>query len=111
MDRYDALMTKKDEEGREVDSGPRPERTTSGVRTPWTFRIEPELLKKLHALAKIEDGINKYEKGEKAGHVSSNAQLHHILELAIRKYEDKHGSIPDPDDVAGIQRHVRARTK
>jgi len=69
------------------------------------------LLKKLHALAEIENGINKYEKGDKAAHISANAQLHYILETAVNKYEKKFGAIPAPDDEAEIERHVKARTK
>lgn len=110
FDRYTDLMSQKRESESEV-SGPRPERSTSGERTPWTFRIEPMLLKKLHALAEIENGINKYEKGDKAAHISANAQLHYILETAVNKYEKKFGAIPAPDDEAEIERHVKARTK
>lgn len=110
FDRYTDLMTQKREAESEL-SGPRPERTTSGTRTPWTFRVEPLLLKKLHALAEIENGINAYEKGDKAAHISANAQLHYILEAAVNKYESRFGAIPDPEDDAGIARHVKARTK
>lgn len=78
---------------------------------PWTFRIEPLLLKRLQALAKIESGINRHEKGDKAAHISANAQLHYILETAVNKYEAKFGAIPDPTDDDGIARHVKARTK
>lgn len=109
LDRYSDLMSQKREAESDV-SGPRPERSTSGDRVPWTFRIEPDLLRKLHALAEIENGINKFEKGEKAAHISANAQLHYILETAVIKYEKKFGSIPSPEDEANIARHVKART-
>src|SRR5579864_6423917 len=78
LDRYDELMSQKDERDRAL-TGPRPERTTSEDRHQMNFRVEPQLFTKLVALAKIEDGINRYEKGSKAAHVSTNAQLHHIL--------------------------------
>lgn len=107
---YTDLMSQKREAESEV-SGPRPERSTSGDRVPWTFRVEPNLLKKLQALAEIENGINKHEKGEKAAHISANAQLHYILEVAVNKYESKFGAIPEPDDGPGVLRHVKARTK
>ena len=103
-------MSQKDERDREL-TGPRPERTTAENRHQMNFRVEPNLFVKLVALALIEDGINKHEKGAKAGHVSTNAQLHHILEVAVTKYENEHGAIPAPDDETGIARHVRARTK
>ena len=109
FERYTDLVSAKREAESEL-SGPRPERTTSGDRVPWTFRVEPDLLKKLQGLAEIENGINKYEKGDKAAHISANAQLHYILEAAVNKYEAKFGSIPKPDDEAGIERHVTART-
>lgn len=110
FDRYTDLMDKKREAESEV-SGPRPERATSGDRVPWTFRVEPNLLKKLQALAEIENGINQHEKGDKAAHISANAQLHYILETAVNKYEARFGAIPDPKDDAGVARHVKARTK
>lgn len=110
FDRYTDLVSQKREAAQEFD-GPRPERSTSGERTPWTFRVEPDLLKKLQGMAEIENGLNKFEKGDKAAHVSANAMLHYILEAAVNKYEAQFGSIPKPDDKAGIDRHVKARTK
>lgn len=106
---YDEYMSQKAEERDAY--GPRPERTTSVDRHVMNFRVEPILFKKLQALAEIEYGINKVEKGPRAAHISANAQLHYILEVAVREYEKKHGAIPDPKDDAGIARHVRARTK
>jgi hypothetical protein len=111
LDRYDDLMSQKAESERDLSTGPRPERSTSTDRVLMSFRVEPLLLKKLQGLAAIENGINKHEKGPKAAHISANAQLHYILEVAVKKYEDKYGAIPASDDEAGVMRHVKARTK
>ena len=107
---YADYMSQKDQSEREA-YGPRPERSTSADRHVMNFRVEPMLFKKLQALAEIENGVNRAEKGAKAAHISTNAELHYILETAVKEYEKKHGSIPGPEDDAGIQRHVRARTK
>src|SRR5690348_9438755 len=96
---YDEYMSQKAESEREA-YGPRPERATSAERHIMNFRVEPMLFQKLKALAEIEYGINKAEKGPRAAHISANAQLHYILEVAVREYEKKHGAIPAPDDAA-----------
>ena len=106
---YDDVMSQKAESDREV-FGPRPVRTTTTHRKSLNFRVEPELLRKLEALAEIEGEVAKAE-DPKAGHISINSELHYILEEFIRGYERLYGAIPAPEDKAAMTRHVKARTK
>lgn len=89
--------------------GPRPKRKAS-KRHDMKFRVDPVLFAKLGALAEIESRLAKLDDPE-SGHISDNAQLHHILQVAVEKYELKHGALPASDDETSIQRHVRARSK
>lgn len=106
---YAGYMSQKGEEAREA-FGPRRERATSAERKSINFRMEPYLLRKLAGLTAIENAVARAE-NSKAAHISLNAEIHYILEEFIKGYEKQYGSIPDEEDVASINRHVKARTR
>ena len=103
---YADYMSEKTE--REV-FGPRVAKKLS-PRHEMKFRVDKVLFAKLGGLAEIETRVARHDDPSTKS-ISDNAELHHILERFIERYEKKHGALPSADDEEGIARHVRARTK
>jgi hypothetical protein len=89
--------------------GPRVAKKLS-PRHEMKFRVDKVLFAKLGGLAEIETRVARHD-DPSIKSISDNAQLHHILEEFIARYEKKYGALPSADDEEGIARQVRARTK